>query len=320
MERIHIVYSFIGKLPEYIVDTVWQSRLFFKDDIWLITNDLESPYILKLNELKLDVKIISYEDILDNDITDLSSKYKSIFYYVEKLKGREEIMLRSFERFFLLRNLIKNKSLNNVIFLELDNTIYDTPYNWLHLLKEKEFTAMGHNDNTFIKHEFNCDVMATGICYMRDLDAASNYCDFLISYCKSMLDYIDVFPSEMNATFRYFKKYPERVDTLPIIWKTDGIPEYYYNRLDVYDSIFDGASLGIMLFGADPVHTDNKIIIGQKAKWTNIDLTTYPIKWECDSEDRNIPYILRPETNKWYKINNLHVHSKNLKPSLSKMY
>ncbi len=320
MEPMHIVYSFIGTLPEYIIDTVWQSRLFFKDDIWLITNDLESPYILKMNELKLDVKIIDYNDLVDSDINNLSSKYKSIFFYVEKLKGREEIMLRSFERFFLLRNLMKNKSLNNVIFLELDNTIYDSPYNWLSKLKENGFTAMGHNDNTFVRHEFNCDVMATGICYVRDDDAASHYCDFLTSYCESMLVYTDVFPSEMNATFRYFKKYPERVETLPIVWKIQGLPEYYYNRLDTYKSIFDGASLGIMIFGADPFHTDNKIILGKKAKWTNIDLTPFPIRWEYDSEGRKCPYIFRPDTEEWYKINNLHVHSKNLKLALSKIY
>ena len=35
-----IVYSFIGKLPKYIVDTVYQSRLFFDGDIYLILDDL----------------------------------------------------------------------------------------------------------------------------------------------------------------------------------------------------------------------------------------------------------------------------------------
>lgn len=319
-QKMHIVYSFIGKLPEYIIDTIWQSRLFFNDDIWLITNDLESQYILKLNELKLNVKIINYNELISNDIKDLEIKYNSVFHYIDSLKGREQLILRSFERFFLLKNLMAFKSIRNAFFIELDNTIYDNPYKWLSELEKYNISAMGHNDNSIHRHEFNCDVMSTGICYVKDYTSALHFCNYLTTYCEDILKHRDVFPSEMNASFRYYKKYSDRVDTLPLIWNESSLPSYYYNRLKDYKSIFDGASLGILLFGLDPFHTEGKIVLGQKTKWTNMDFRPYSYKWEKDSENRNIPYIKNPHTGEWLRINNLHIHSKVLKPALSKNY
>ena len=179
---------------------------------------------------------------------------------------------------------------------------------------------MGHNDNSIIKHVFNCESLSTGICYVRDYESISHLCEYYNTYFDSMLINKDVFPCEMNATFRYFKKYPERVETLPVIWKTNNLPNYYYNKLDTYQSIFDGASLGVLLFGHDTYHTNGKIILGERVKGTNMDFRSCNFKWEYDEQWRKIPYIYRKDTDEWYKINNLHIHSKNLKASLSKIY
>ena len=40
-------------------------------------------------------------------------------------------------------------------------------------------------------------------------------------------------------------------------------------------------------------------------------------KWEKDDRERKIPYIQNTITNEWTRINNLHVHSKDLKSCLS---
>jgi hypothetical protein len=318
--KINIVYSFVGKLPEYIVDTVWQSRLFYNDDIWLITDDIESPYITQINLMKLNVKLVDYKDLVDDNNKNMETKYNSIFHYIDSLKGREKLIMRSFERFFLVKNLMLLKNIKNILFIELDNTIYDNPYKWLSSLEKKNISAMGHNDNSIKKHEFNCDVMSTGICYIRDYESATHYCNYLITYFETMLVNKDVFPCEMNATFRYYKKYPDNVETLPLIWKVDGLPEYYYNKLDTYRSIFDGASLGVQLFGMDPFHSNGTIIYGERTKWTNMDFRSYKFKWDKDSEGRNIPYIQNPNNSEWLRINNLHIHSKVLTPALSKPY
>ena len=45
-----IALSFIGKLPEYIVDTIYQTRLFFDHDIYLIVDDMDSPHLKKLSK------------------------------------------------------------------------------------------------------------------------------------------------------------------------------------------------------------------------------------------------------------------------------
>ena len=39
-----VVLSFIGTLPNYVVDCVHQIRCFFQGDIYLILNDLNSPF------------------------------------------------------------------------------------------------------------------------------------------------------------------------------------------------------------------------------------------------------------------------------------
>ena len=42
---MNIIYSFIGKLPNYIIDSIYQCRLYFNDNIYLITDDLNSEFI-----------------------------------------------------------------------------------------------------------------------------------------------------------------------------------------------------------------------------------------------------------------------------------
>ena len=114
-------------------------------------------------------------------------------FLIMDIKDRELLFVRSFERFYLVRNLIKKLNLVNVFFLELDNLIYtDTDY----LL------------NMFITNNVpmslmwsNSEHISTGICFIKILNSinkmikhymthsirAPNYC---LSRNESSYDYL----------------------------------------------------------------------------------------------------------------------------------
>ena len=74
--------------------------------------------------------------------------------------------------------------------------------------------------------------------------------------------------------------------------------------------------MGVYIGGADPVHTGGVIQKGHKNQWSLVDYTKYQYKWEMDSQERKIPYI--HNGTEWLRINNLHIHSKDLASNLSK--
>jgi hypothetical protein len=58
---MNIVYAFIGPLPLYSLDTVFQTRLFFDGPIYFIVSDYHSPLIKKLEDYN--VTIVRYDTL-----------------------------------------------------------------------------------------------------------------------------------------------------------------------------------------------------------------------------------------------------------------
>jgi hypothetical protein len=222
---------------------------------------------------------------------------------VESLKGREKLFIYAFERFYLLHNLMKERQLNNVFFMEVDNLVYDDPHTWLN-----GFTA---NDMSYMYD--NRDRGASGICFLQTTDTLKRFID----YCSSFIEFSDEFLDEMTALYRFWNANKSHVGMLPIHWPEDSIPYMASDNFALYkDSIFDAASLGIFIGGMDPHHTGGVIKKGLKGRWSHLDYTKYKYKWEKDEKGYNIPYVLGPGE-KWLRINNLHIHSKDLKPCTS---
>ena len=98
---------------------------------------------------------------------------------------------------------------------------------------------------------------------------------------------------------------------LPSHWIYDLI-----NRISFNNTIFDASSIVVYLCGYDKYHTNGKILLNQKDKFSNIDFTKYKIYWKITNGLKK-PYI-QDNNNNEYLINNLHVHSKDLKLGLSK--
>ena len=121
-----IVYCFIGGLPSYAIETVYQTRLFFKGDIYFIVSDLASP-IIDILKNKYNVIIIPYKQVIDAEFNQCTEQYIHKFSIVEAAKGRERLFIYAFERFAVLYQLMCQRNITDVFFIELDNLIYDDP-------------------------------------------------------------------------------------------------------------------------------------------------------------------------------------------------
>lgn len=296
-----LVYCFIGKLPEYAVDTIYQARLFYNGLIYFIVDDMESEYIIELKE-KYNVIIINYMDVVDRDFIHCVSNNLHRFPIINDLKGREKLFIYSFERFFILYQLMDKYNLTNAFFLELDNLIYDDPYKWEEQFNNKDMSYMYDNK----------DRCASGICYIKNKDMLQKFNE----YCKYYICTTNKFMTEMTSLYEFWELHKNDIQILPTHWPSNKVPfETYMNYNTYNDTIFDSAGLGIYLGGMDPHHTKGVITKGLKSIWSAIDYTHYKYNWKIDEKGRKIPYILYND--KWIRINNLHIHSKDLKSCFS---
>jgi hypothetical protein len=297
-----LALSFIGILPSYIVECVHQIRCYFDGEVYLILDDLISPYIASLE--KYNIILIPYDSVRSHSFDSVVQTFYHKFCIVHGLSGREKLFIRSFERLFLLQNLMKLRSINDCLFLELDNLIYDDPRNWLSSFSKNELCYMYDDTDRF----------ASGIMYVKSPESIVGLLNYIIHFISNSNSFL----TEMTVLAQYYNSNIEQIQILPTHWTTNNynIPSISYHHYSDYnDTIFDAASIGIYLLGMDPYHTDGKIVTGLKGKWSGIDFTHYNFEWKIDENGRKKPYVFNGE--KWILINNLHVHSKNLRDGLS---
>lgn len=295
-----VVYSFHGKLPAYSVPTVKQMRMFYTGDIYFILNDLESEYVSELK--KMNVIIVDYKDVEDTAFTELQTRQYNKFCYCEKLLGREELFIRSMERFYLLHNLMVKESLTDIFFVELDNLVYNNPEIWLESFAKKDMAYMFDNFN-------RC---SSGICYVKNTQILKKFMDLMTSRVQCA----DEFLNEMTFLYYFWQANPDTVQLLPTHWPEQSVPEQSYQTFYDYNgSIFDSLPIGIFITGIDAVHSNNVIKRGFKCEWSAIDFTKYRYYWQKDEQGRFIPFLHNGYQD--IRINNLHVHSKDILPFLS---
>jgi len=301
---MNIIYSFVGKLPNYIIESVYQTRLYFKDNIYLITDDLNSDFI-EILENKYNVKIINYIELIRDDIYINKLKENINKFVIDpRLEDRKNLFYTSFERLFINNILINRYNLENILSIEIDNLIYDSPYKWLDEFKK---TPLAFMELT------NKQMCSIGIIYIRDKTSLKNLLDYMIIYISNNLD---TYFSEMRCIYKYIciEEHKNTFQLLPNFYKDDKDGNY-----DKYKSIFDPLSIGIFLCGADLIHTNGKLELYQDNNYSYIKCSDYKFEWLI-IDGLKKPYIFDEENNKWILINNLHIHSKQLYLGLSKPY
>jgi hypothetical protein len=307
-----IALSFIGQLPEYIIFCIHQIRLFFDGEIYLIVDDLSSPY---LEIIRPTVHIIPYTNVMSEEWAKIIQEKRERFAIIDSLGHRRELFLRSFERFFLLKNLMKQLDRGGdggdgggCLFLEIDVMIYEDPRKFAEQFAHHEICFTFDN----IRRASGC---YTFVRSAESLDPLLVYMTEYI-YNSPRTEYIN----EMTALYNFAeiinRTDPNFVHYLPVYWPTSKFHNFSHKSFKTYQSIFDAQPIGVYLFGMDIVHSGNKIQKGLTPEWTAMNYTNCQFRWERDELGRNIPYI-QTDAGDWVRINNLHIHSKDLLSAIS---
>ena len=302
-EKINIVLSFIGKMPSYIIECVTQLRLFFKDSIYVIYNDISDEIKNKLNELN--VKMIEYETVISERFNNLQKNVK--FNKVNGLIGREELNKRSYERFYLLEELMKKHKLENIWFMELDIIMYVDPNIFLPTLKNYPYCYCYHDG----------DKCNGSIFYIKNIESFQPILKTFDTHTRN--DNM----TEMYSLFIHLKNNKDDM-LFPLSYPSNS-NKYnwmYYGLFDGY--IFDGAIIGQYFFGVDPYHSSG-IINKQNIKDINglysfndcVKIWNYNVEWIPNENNLLFPYIREYPRGPLKPIVNMHIHSKDLISAVS---
>ena len=286
---MNAVISFIGQLPPYLVDCIKQLRLFFKGDIYLIYSDISSDMLHILTTFN--VIFVQYDEV-KSDLFD-ETFAQTDFMVVENIPERKFLFHRSYERLFLLYNLMKLYNLSNVWFMECDIMMYVDPTQFLEVLSTKPYAYCYHNN----------DHCSLAIMYARDSDSLRDLLHFFIHHRDNGL------MTEMRTLHSYLLLHPDDF-LFPQIYPCNAHVKFH-QYYDTFKYMFDGAALGQYNFGVEKIHTDN-IIIQRAPDKIELNLNTWlygDLEWHTH-DGLLLPYFKSPRG--LIPVANLHIHSKNL--------
>ncbi len=295
-----IAFVHIGKnLPNYLEASLCQARLFNKEcPILLIAND----EALKNRPKTMDQYKITY--IVIENLK--RSKDHLFFQMASKLdrKWRDGFWNHTSERFFYLSEAIESFNLKNVFHMEYDNMLYVDLETLLPIFRQyyPGMAIIMHND----------DHCVPGFMYISSLQPLQLLCSEMVRLAQKNKD-------DMSSLGTFKKRNPSHiVDSLPITIENyprnhavmSRNPSMFSNHLNVFNSVFDGAAFGQYLDGWDRIHGFEKSQPGAINPWCVFDASFFPVEWHLDEEGRKVPYMTYQ--NQKYRINNLHIHSKDL--------
>jgi len=289
----NIILVHIGDLfYDYINDCIEQILIFNENcELYLIISSIHNDKIINKN-----IKLINIENIKKTE--------KHLFFQNNSQLNttfRGGFWKFATERFFYIEDLMIQYELKNVFHVESDVLIYFDFNDYLSIFDEKyKIAAVFDNDDRCIP----------SIMYFKNINYISDLNDFINK---------NKYLNDMEVISLY-KKNSNIIDSLPIIpssykeiktfnGKTSNNPDKFYNNYELFNSIFDGACIGQFIGGIDPIHAD-----GGSSGFINKDSLLIPSNFEYIWEIQNNKKILFAMYNgEKIKINNLHVHCKNLK-------
>ncbi len=303
-ENYSVMYVHLGnKLPEYIYDSIVQTRLFNpKTTIYIICyRELE-------NKIKESLKNISNVQLIISQDLDISKEHNHFLNVI----NRTDFWQFSSERFFYIEQAMKKYNLNNIFHLENDNLLYINLGEYINIFSKK-YPGIGatfDNDNRCI----------AGFMFIKNIESIN-----ALNHTFAELAEYNYNDMEILAIFK--KKNPKLIDNLPIIpgsYKTffslknqlgdfTSSSNSYSNNFELFESIFDAAALGQYLGGIDPIHRNSKPgFVNERCLFNP---ANFSYAWMLDKQERKVPVIIFK--NQMFKINNLHIHCKNLKKFMS---
>lgn len=300
--QYRIVFVHLGpNLPAYTHTAISQAKLFNPDaEIILIAHQ---EALNKKPSIPLSTVILPAETIV-------KSYVHKQFIKTSKLdkRFRKGFWFYATERLFYLDDLITQYDLKNTFHLENDNLLY-TDLNDLLPIFESRYSGIAAPFE-------NGDRGAASFIYVADKNSINKLCQFLLAKGKSGFsemillnlfkiefgkNYIDHLPVLMN-------EYRQNYELIPLVGKNTIDPDNYSNNIDLLQSLFDACAYGQYVGGLDPRNgMEGPGYINPEAVFSCANMK---IEWQMDPLGRKIPYAIFKE--KKYRLNNLHIHSKNL--------
>ncbi len=300
-----IVFVHLGKkIPDYLFDAVGQARLFNGHaDIIVIA---EQKAIDQVSEIKCKEHNLMFVPCESLMLSDVHNKFRRETALSKT--SREGFWCKATERFFYLDALMRQYELSDLFHLEYDIMLYVDLEDLLPIFKKYPGIAA----------TFDADQRCIpGFMYIAQADAIKKLVDFIAKKASKGLNDMHVIALFKQQNNR------EVIDNLPII-----MPEYiecyglcnelghstkspkdYTQYINLFNSIFDGAAIGQYLGGIDPLNGPSSAGFVNETCLFNASKLTY--LWHENTQGRKVPFASCGE--KMYRINNLHIHSKNLK-------
>lgn len=302
MSQTSVVLVYVGLIPSYMHHCIQQIRTWSSCPIYIISDDAN-----KLTDLKstyLNIVPVNSNELNDSNIDELNKK-KYRFHIHDGLELRRELFYLSCLRTFLVENFMKKYNIKNVFHLELDNLIYFNPDDYSNLCSSNRLCIMLEKQNRG----------SMGICFIRDWNSIRHYNHITLLYIGRL-----EWDSEMFYLGRYCTDYPDMVYVLPTITPEENVnacPRGHENIDHFNRELFDPAPFGVWLTGTERIHADGNLKY-IKSTYNDIDCTKFDYSWKIDSQNRRYPVAVINSVE--YKIMNLHVHSKDLQPHMSKRF
>lgn len=296
-----IVFVHLGnQIPEYLFDATAQAHLFNPTLPIVVIADQsafqqidQEPYIT----------FVACQDLCESSEHALFKKISNLDRH-----GRDGFWFKATERFFYIDELMRQRNMQHVFHLEYDNMLYVDLLSLMPVFERYDGIAATFDaDNRCIP----------GFIYFARADALHRLVSYIAHAASSNLN-----DMEIIAAFRKTHDV-QQIDHLPIIFPeyiqqyglgnalgfTTMSPENYTRNIHEFDSIFDAAALGQFLGGIDP--RNGHSAPGFINETCLFNAARLHFQWHIDDAGRKVPYAYMHE--KKYRINNLHIHSKNLK-------
>lgn len=294
-----VVLTHIGNstLPFFLEYCFYQYRLF--------NTDIETIFLV--NNLNLKNDIFQKYNIKPYPIEDYpNTKINEFFKYYNY--DKENFWTVTTTRLFYIESFLEKEGIEDVYHFENDVLIY-------HDIKENHYLTKQTFKNIAITTG-GPDKNMTGFMYIKNYNSIKMMNDFFIDSLKKLqiTGLIRKYGMDMVHEMSLMKVYDIETDSD----KMDNFPSLHVGEsskhLNIFNSFYDPATWGQYIGGTNtrgPGATPQDHYIGKWLKNNN--------NWVVDFEivgGKKIPYF--KIKNNIYKINNLHIHSKQLKKYISK--
>ena len=213
------------------------------------------------------------------------------------------------ERFLYLNDLMQRDDLKNIFHLEYDNLLYVNLEELLPIFSAHYpgIGAVFDNDHRAIP----------GFVFIANREAIGSLASYFADCAKSGMNDMEVI-AEFNTIYGPLGKINhlpiiprEYAEQYPLITSTGlrtARNDPYFQYIDLFRSIFDGAAIGQYLGGVDPRNAESKPgFINESCVFNP---SYFQFEWGLDPLGRKVPYAVF--NGHKFRINNLHIHSKRL--------